>query len=238
MRPGRPERAAPRSHRSHSPARDRRRVTGVRGARSVRAEASLTPELAEATAVALGFGVLLLEASFLYRKSCGGPQVGRATALDHGSLSILLPTLSRARRALRARRERSSGTTAARVRERGVGPRAREPDARDGPAKGSASHRIGSLLGRRRRLVHLALLRKAEARARARKTRPSRRSSAERAWTRWPRCSARTQDAAAAENARRSARACSMRSQPRVRCSDVSGYLLANSRTLCRKLGW
>lgn len=53
------------------------------------ADANLTPELAEATAVALGFGVLLLEASYLYRKSCGGPQVGRATALDHGSLSIL-----------------------------------------------------------------------------------------------------------------------------------------------------
>jgi hypothetical protein len=53
------------------------------------AEAALTPELAEATAVALGFGVLLLEASYLYRKGCGGPQVGRATALDHGSLSLL-----------------------------------------------------------------------------------------------------------------------------------------------------
>jgi hypothetical protein len=53
------------------------------------AEANLTPELAEATAVALGFGVLLLEASYLYHKGCGGPQVGRATALDHRSLSIL-----------------------------------------------------------------------------------------------------------------------------------------------------
>lgn len=52
-------------------------------------EANLTPELAEATAVALGFGVLLLEASYIYRKACGGPQVGRATALDHRALSIL-----------------------------------------------------------------------------------------------------------------------------------------------------
>jgi hypothetical protein len=44
---------------------------------------------AEVAAVTLGFGVLLLEASYLYRKSCGGPSVGRATALDCRSLSVL-----------------------------------------------------------------------------------------------------------------------------------------------------
>jgi hypothetical protein len=49
----------------------------------------VTPELAEVAAVALGFGVLLLEASYLYKKSCGGPQVGRATVLDCRSLSVL-----------------------------------------------------------------------------------------------------------------------------------------------------
>lgn len=42
----------------------------------------------ELAAVALGFGVLLLEASYLYSKSCGGPSVGTATALPCGELAL------------------------------------------------------------------------------------------------------------------------------------------------------
>jgi hypothetical protein len=40
------------------------------------------------TAVALGFGVLLLEGSHIYRKSCGGPSIGRVTALGPGELAL------------------------------------------------------------------------------------------------------------------------------------------------------
>jgi hypothetical protein len=48
------------------------------------------PIEAELTAAALGFGVLLLEASYLYSKSCGGPNVQRATALGCDELAVLL----------------------------------------------------------------------------------------------------------------------------------------------------
>jgi hypothetical protein len=41
-------------------------------------------------AVALGFGVLLLEGSYIYQKSCGGPSVGRVTKLSVGELAVLL----------------------------------------------------------------------------------------------------------------------------------------------------
>lgn len=44
--------------------------------------------VAELAAVALGFGVLLLEASHLYQKSCGGPSVGQATACNLGELAL------------------------------------------------------------------------------------------------------------------------------------------------------
>ncbi len=44
---------------------------------------------AECAATALGFGVLLLEASYLYAKSCGGPRVDRATALGCDELALL-----------------------------------------------------------------------------------------------------------------------------------------------------
>jgi hypothetical protein len=44
---------------------------------------------AELAATALGFGVLLLEASYLYSKSCGGPSVQRATSLGLDELSLL-----------------------------------------------------------------------------------------------------------------------------------------------------
>ena len=40
------------------------------------------------TAVELGFGVLLLEGSHIYRKSCGGPAIARVTALGPTELSL------------------------------------------------------------------------------------------------------------------------------------------------------
>lgn len=42
---------------------------------------------AELAAVALGFGVLLLEGSYLYSKSCGGPSVSQLTVLGCGELA-------------------------------------------------------------------------------------------------------------------------------------------------------
>ncbi|HEX6764884.1 MAG TPA: hypothetical protein VF103_05385, partial [Polyangiaceae bacterium] len=47
------------------------------------------PAHAELAATALGFGVLLLEASYLYSKSCGGPNVQRATAIPTEELATL-----------------------------------------------------------------------------------------------------------------------------------------------------
>jgi len=44
--------------------------------------------MSELAAVGLGFGVLLMEASYLYSKSCGGPSVGRASALALGDLAL------------------------------------------------------------------------------------------------------------------------------------------------------
>jgi hypothetical protein len=43
----------------------------------------------ECAAVALGFGGLLLAASYLYSKSCGGPKVAQATKLSCGELAVL-----------------------------------------------------------------------------------------------------------------------------------------------------
>jgi hypothetical protein len=43
---------------------------------------------ADLAAVALGFGVLLLEGSYIYQKSCGGPSIGRVTKLGTGELAI------------------------------------------------------------------------------------------------------------------------------------------------------
>jgi len=40
------------------------------------------------SAMALGFGVLLLEGSYVYSKSCGGPQVAQLTTLSCGELAI------------------------------------------------------------------------------------------------------------------------------------------------------
>jgi len=43
---------------------------------------------ADLAAVALGFGVLLLEGSYIYQKSCRGPSIGRVTKLGTAELSI------------------------------------------------------------------------------------------------------------------------------------------------------
>lgn len=53
---------------------------------------------AELGAVALGFGVLLIEGSHIYVKSCGGPQIGRVTALGCDELAVALALFVRARR--------------------------------------------------------------------------------------------------------------------------------------------
>jgi hypothetical protein len=51
----------------------------------------LHPDLAvDLSAVALGFGVLLLEGSHIYRKSCGGPSIARSTALGPSELALVL----------------------------------------------------------------------------------------------------------------------------------------------------
>ncbi|HEY0467296.1 MAG TPA: hypothetical protein VGC79_24015 [Polyangiaceae bacterium] len=42
------------------------------------------------TAIALGYGVLLLEGSHIYRKSCGGPSIARTTALGPSEVSLVL----------------------------------------------------------------------------------------------------------------------------------------------------
>ena len=42
----------------------------------------------ELTAVALGFGVLLLEGSYIYSKSCGGPRIARVTLMGPAELGL------------------------------------------------------------------------------------------------------------------------------------------------------
>ena len=44
---------------------------------------------AEIASTALGFGALLLEGSYLYSKSCGGPKIGQITRLGCSELAIL-----------------------------------------------------------------------------------------------------------------------------------------------------
>lgn len=57
-----------------------------------RADGQLLPDPVvvhqELSAVLLGFGVLLLEGSHVYSKSCGGPRVARLTALDTAELAF------------------------------------------------------------------------------------------------------------------------------------------------------
>ncbi|MEO8903654.1 MAG: hypothetical protein ABI488_15335 [Polyangiaceae bacterium] len=53
--------------------------------------AQLNLDLAvDLTAVQLGFGVLLLEGSHIYRKSCGGPSIARSTALGPTEVALVL----------------------------------------------------------------------------------------------------------------------------------------------------
>jgi hypothetical protein len=42
------------------------------------------------TAIGLGFGVLLLEGSHIYKKSCGGPSIARSTALGPSEVALVL----------------------------------------------------------------------------------------------------------------------------------------------------
>jgi hypothetical protein len=42
------------------------------------------------TAIGLGYGVLLLEGSHIYRKSCGGPSIARTTALGPTEVALVL----------------------------------------------------------------------------------------------------------------------------------------------------
>jgi len=44
----------------------------------------------DVTAIALGYGVLLLEGSHIYRKSCGGPSIARTTALGPTEVALVL----------------------------------------------------------------------------------------------------------------------------------------------------
>jgi hypothetical protein len=61
------------------------------------------PAEAELAAVALGFGVLLLEASYMYKKSCGGPSVSSGTALSCQELAVLFAlSVAREQHSLRA----------------------------------------------------------------------------------------------------------------------------------------
>lgn len=52
---------------------------------SIDPPAEVTTDLA---AVALGFGTLVLQGSYMYRKSCGGPSVAKATALGCADLAV------------------------------------------------------------------------------------------------------------------------------------------------------
>lgn len=65
------------------------------------AEAGTTPTdlsvNAEFAAVGLGFGVLLMEGSYVYSKSCGGPQVTSLTKLGCGELAIATALFSKLR---------------------------------------------------------------------------------------------------------------------------------------------
>ncbi|MBN2195352.1 MAG: hypothetical protein JW751_21215 [Polyangiaceae bacterium] len=62
---------------------------------------------ADLTGVLLGFGVLLLQGSYIYQKSCGGPRIGRATKLRPGELAIATALFAKlgGHRGRRAQRE-------------------------------------------------------------------------------------------------------------------------------------
>ncbi len=50
---------------------------------------------ADLTAVALGFGVLMLQGSYIYSKSCGGPSIAKVTKLGPGELAIATALFAR-----------------------------------------------------------------------------------------------------------------------------------------------
>jgi hypothetical protein len=70
-----------------------------------------TDVTADLAAVALGFGALLLEGSYIYSKSCGGPRVSRVTRLSCPELAVAFSAfVARGRHPLR-RALRELGTT-------------------------------------------------------------------------------------------------------------------------------
>jgi hypothetical protein len=76
------------------------------------------PTQAELAATALGFGVLLLEASYLYAKSCGGPSVQRATLLGCDELAVVFAlSLAREQHSTKAALAELGTTQRALVRE-------------------------------------------------------------------------------------------------------------------------
>ena len=82
------------------------------------AERVLDGTQAEMAAVALGFGVLLLEASYMYRKACGGPSVACATGLGLGELAWLFAlSVAREEHSLRAALAELGTTQRALVKE-------------------------------------------------------------------------------------------------------------------------
>ncbi len=69
-------------------------VRGVGAALVAEAEVPVTAEdvgeMSEIAAAACGFGVVLLEGSHVYAKSCGGPSIHQGTALAPNELGVLL----------------------------------------------------------------------------------------------------------------------------------------------------
>jgi hypothetical protein len=72
----------------------------------------------EVTSTILGFGALLMEGSYLYSKSCGGPRIGRVTTLSCGELAILTALfVARGQHKSQALKRRLGTTQAAAYRE-------------------------------------------------------------------------------------------------------------------------
>jgi hypothetical protein len=67
---------------------------GVGAAVLAEAEVPAEPEdvgaLSEVAAAAFGFGIVLLEGSHVYAKSCGGPSIHQGTALSPGEAAVML----------------------------------------------------------------------------------------------------------------------------------------------------
>lgn len=72
----------------------------------------------ELTTVALGLGTLLLAGSYLYQKSCGGPNVSCLTALGIGELSVAFALFARhGQHSMRAARSELDATQQAQLSE-------------------------------------------------------------------------------------------------------------------------